>query len=141
MKKFVFELEDVLKFRDFEREQAEMELAKALNAEREVQNKINSLAQKLSQSQKSVKNSKNLSEISKTNQYIQFVKDKTEIFLKELAELKLITEQKKEKLKLCIQKTDSLKNLKEAQYSEYKKNLYKAEDEVIDDIVTTRFNT
>ena len=141
MKKFVFELEDVLKFRDFEREQAEMELAKALNAEREVQNKINSLAQKLSQSQKSVKNSKNLSEISKTNQYIQFVKDKTEIFLKELAELKLITEQKKEKLKLCIQKTDSLKNLKETQYSEYKKNLYKAEDEVIDDIVTTRFNT
>ena len=44
MKKFSFELEDVLNFRKFERQQAEIELGKALAVEREIQDKLDYLA-------------------------------------------------------------------------------------------------
>lgn len=140
MKKFVFELEDVLKFREFEQNQAELELAKALNNEREIQQKIDILASQMVDSKKKIKNSKGFDEILVCNNFINFVKEKTEYFLEELSKLKLITEEKKKKLQICMQKTDALKNLKDEQFSAYKKEMYKIEDENIDDIVTSRFN-
>ena len=47
MKKFVFELEKVLEFRDFEKKQAEGELEKALAVENEIQNNLNIIAQQV----------------------------------------------------------------------------------------------
>ena len=41
---FKFELQDVLDFRNFEKEQAEAELAKALSVETEIQNNLNNIA-------------------------------------------------------------------------------------------------
>ena len=49
MKKFVFELEDILQFRKFEQEQAEIALAKALSDEREIQEKIEKMGISFSQ--------------------------------------------------------------------------------------------
>ena len=43
-KKFHFELQDILDFRNFEKEQAEGELAKALGVETEIQNNLNTIA-------------------------------------------------------------------------------------------------
>ena len=45
MKKFKFELEDILKFRKFEQHQAEVELGKALAEEQEIQSNLDNLAQ------------------------------------------------------------------------------------------------
>ena len=45
MKKFKFELEDILKFRKFEQHQAEVELGKALAVEQEIQSNLDNLAQ------------------------------------------------------------------------------------------------
>ena len=45
MKKFKFELEDILKFRKFEQHQAEVELGKALAEEQEIESKLGNLAE------------------------------------------------------------------------------------------------
>ena len=44
MKKFEFELEEILNIRRFEQQQAEVELGKALAEEKKVQDKIDNLA-------------------------------------------------------------------------------------------------
>lgn len=140
MKKFVFELEDILQFRKFEQEQAEIALAKALSDEREIQEKIEMLAAQKVTNSRLVKNSKSIEAIYNANQFSQFVSLQTEHLLKQKAELSLITEQKREALKKCIQNTDSLQSLKDSQFSEYKKNVRTAEQKAIEDIISGRIN-
>ena len=140
MKKFVFELEDVLQFRKFEQEQAEIALAKALSDEREIQEKIEMLAAQKVTNSRLVKNAKSIEAIYNANQFSQFVSLQTEHLLKQKAELSLITEQKREVLKKCIQNTDSLQSLKDSQFSEYKKNVRTAEQKTIEDIISGRIN-
>lgn len=140
MKKFVFELEDILQFRKFEQEQAEIALAKALSDEREIQEKIEMLAVQKVTNRRLVENSKSIEAIYSANQFSQFVNIQTEHLLKQKAELTLITEQKREALKKCIQNTDSLQSLKDSQFSEYKKNVRDAENKNIEDIISGRIN-
>lgn len=140
MKKFVFELEDILQFRKFEQEQAEIALAKALSDEREIQEKIEMLAAQKVTNRRLVENSKSIEAIYNANQFSQFVSLQTEHLLKQKAELSLITEQKREALKKCIQNTDSLQSLKDSQFSEYKKNVRTAEQKAIEDIISGRIN-
>ena len=140
MKKFVFELEDILQFRKFEQEQAEIALAKALRDEREIQEKIEMLAAQKVTNRRLVENSKSIEAIYSANQFSQFVNIQTEHLLKQKAELALITEQKREVLKKCIQNTDSLQSLKDSQFSEYKKNVRDAENKNIEDIISGRIN-
>ena len=140
MKKFVFELEDILQFRKFEQEQAEIALAKALSDEREIQEKIEMLAVQKVTNRRLVENSKSIEAIYSANQFSQFVNIQTEHLLKQKAELALITEQKREVLKKCIQNTDSLQSLKDSQFSEYKKNVRDAENKNIEDIISGRIN-
>ena len=140
MKKFVFELEDILQFRKFEQEQAEIALAKALSDEREIQEKIEMLAAQKVTNRRLVENSKSIEAIYSANQFSQFVNIQTEHLLKQKAELALITEQKREALKKRIQNTDSLQSLKDSQFSEYKKNVRDAENKNIEDIISGRIN-
>lgn len=140
MKKFVFELEDILQFRKFEQEQAEIALAKALSDEREIQEKIEMLAAQKVTNRRLVENSKSIEAIYSANQFSQFVNIQTEHLLKQKAELALITEQKREALKKSIQNTDSLQSLKDSQFSEYKKNVRTAEQKAIEDIISGRIN-
>ena len=52
MKKFQFELEEILNIRKFEQQQAEIELGKALASENEIQSKLNALAMQQASVQK-----------------------------------------------------------------------------------------
>ena len=83
MKKFVFELEDILQFRKFEQEQAEIALAKALSDEREIQEKIEMLAAQKVTNRRLVENSKSIEAIYSANQFSQFVNIQTEHLLKQ----------------------------------------------------------
>lgn len=139
MKKFNFELQEILEIRKFEQQQAEAELAKALAAEKEIQDKLDALALQLIQNKKSVKGSTDFYAITNATQFSQFVKRQSEFLLEKLSEAKLVSDQKREVLKGCMQKTDALENLKSTQFSEYKKLAQKEEDESTDEIVTSRF--
>lgn len=140
MKKFNFELEEILNIRRFQQQQAEAELGKALAEEKKVQDKLDVLAARQVQVKNEMKGSVNFTDIANANQFYSYVRNQSESLLKELAELKLVSEQKREALKQAMQKTDSLEKLKEQQKDEYLAEQKKKEMREVDDIVTSRIN-
>lgn len=138
MRAFSFSLGDVLEFRKFEQKQAEIELGKALSSENEIQKKLDALALQKITVQKNVRDSKDFSEIAGASAYFEFIKRETESLFEKMAEARLLTEKRREKLKLAMQKVDSLENLKENELSEYKRMALNEEDTENDDIATSR---
>jgi len=138
MKKFVFELENILDIRRFQQQQAEIELGKALAEEKEVQDQLDRLAQQKVQVSSAMKGSVNFADIANANQFYAFVRNRSELLMNELAQLKLVTDEKRNALQKAMQKTDSLENLKEQQKEEFVAAEKKREMREIDDIVTTR---
>ena len=96
MKKYSFELEDILEYKKFDQEQAEQEFAKALSVENEIQQKIEYIAQQYLITKEKFKNTKDFNLIISQNQYFNLLDFQKEELLKELAQAKIITEQKKE---------------------------------------------
>ncbi len=141
MKRFEFSLEDILKFRKFEQRQAEIELGRALMAEKEIQDKLDALAAQKISTQKNMRDSSDFQAISAAGSYLAFVREQTDYLLNRMAEANIETEKKREILKLCIQKTDSLEDLKEAQLEEYRRAVLDEEDRENDDIVTSRIGS
>ncbi len=139
MKKFKFELEDILKFRKFEQHQAEVELGKALAEEQEIQSKLDNLAQQKYAASEYVRGSKDFTDITAVLRFNEFIRTQTEFLMNKMAEAKLITEQKRNILKEIIKKTDALERLKEHQLEEYKNLVNLEEENIVDDIVTSRF--
>jgi len=139
MQKFKFELQDVLQFRIFEQKQAEVELGKALASEKEIQDNLDTLAGQLADSKRIIKGSTDFYAINDSIKFQQFVKKQTEYLLNKMAEAKLVSEQKREILKKCMQKTDALEKLKEKQLEEWKRAENLEDDDFSDDIVTGRY--
>lgn len=140
MKKFVFDLQDILDIRKFEQQQAEIELGKALGVENEIQQKLNALAVRQASIQKTMKGSTDFNDIASANQFYSYVRTASEELMNQMAQAKLITEQKRKILKECMKKTDALESLKESEEQEFNQELKRQEAKQIDDIVTGRFN-
>ena len=111
MKKYSFELEDILEYKKFDQEQAEQEFARALSVENEIQQKIEYIAQQYLITKEKFKNTKNFDLIISQNQYFNLLDFQKEELLKELAQAKIITEQKKEILQETLQKARFLGGL------------------------------
>lgn len=139
MKKFIFELEEILNVRTFEQQQAEVELGKALAEEQRIQNQLDNLAMSQIKTQKEMKGSTNFLDIANASQFYAYVRNQKEKLLSELAQAKIITEEKRNILKSAIQKTDALKDLKEQQFYEFKEEAKRREQIEMDNIVTGRF--
>ena len=134
MKQFKYELQEVLEFRQFEQEQAEAELGKALAVETEINNNLELLAQQFIASKESVKNSKNFEDVVSLNRYKELLDYQKEELLNQLAQAKLVTEEKRKILTECMKKTSALDKLKEQQFEEYKKDVAKKEKLFIDEL-------
>lgn len=139
MKKYSFELEDILEYKKFDQEQAEQEFAKALAVENEIQQKIEYIAQQYLITKEKFKNTKDFNLIISQNQYFNLLDFQKEELLKELAQAKIITEQKKEILQEKMKATSALEKLKEHDKEEYDQLVNFEENEFIDDLATTHF--
>lgn len=139
MKKFSFELEEILNIRKFEQQQAETELGKALAEEQKIQNQLDGLAQRQAEIQHEMKGSKNFYDIANASQFYTYARNQRDKLLSELAEAKIVSDSKRETLRKAMQKTDSLEQLKEQQREEYKEELKCREQNEVDNIVTGRF--
>ena len=80
MKKFEFELEEILNIRRFEQQQAEVELGKALAEEKKVQDKIDNLAMQQVTVKQQMKGCTNFSDII-VNLYINIFSSFKNIYL------------------------------------------------------------
>ena len=96
MKKFKFELEDVLSLRKFQQEQAQIELGKAVAEEVKIQDNLNLIAMQHVEAKKNLAGSTDFAAIIKGQQYFSFLKKQKEKLLEDLAAAKMFTETKRE---------------------------------------------
>ena len=134
MKKFSFELEKVLEYREFEKQQAEGELAKALAVETEINENLKKIAQNYATVKAQMKGSLDFQDVMAQSQYNNLLEYQKEELLKQLAEAKLVSEQKREVLRECMKKTTALEKLKEKQLAEWKQAADYEEAELLDEI-------
>ena len=134
MKKFTFELEKVLEFRNFEKEQAEGELAKALAVETEINDNLKLIAQNYAAVKASMKGSQDFQDVVAQSQYNNLLEYQKEELLKQLTQAKLVTEQKREVLRECMKKTTALEKLRERQLAEWKTAADYEEAELLDEV-------
>ena len=134
MKKFTFELEKVLEFRNFEKQQAEGELAKALAVETEINDNLKLIAQNYAAVKASMKGSQDFQDVVAQSQYNNLLEYQKEELLKQLTQATLVTEQKREVLRECMKKTTALEKLKEKQLADWKQAADYEEAELLDEV-------
>ena len=139
MKKFTFQLEKILGIRQFQQEQAELELGKALAVEQSIQNKLDAVASQHAAVVKLIDGSSDFSEISSAQQYFKLLDVQKEQLLKALAEAKIVSEQKRAILQKAMQKCSSVTKFKEKEYAVYQQETALEEETLTDDIVTSHF--
>jgi len=134
MKKFKFELEQVLEIREFERQQAEGELSKCIAVENEINENLAIIANQYDALKKSTKGSLDFSEMMGQSQYANLLDYQKEQLLLQLAQAKLETEEKRKILTECMKKTSALEKMKEIQYEDYKIELNQKENRRIEEL-------
>ena len=134
MKKFSFELQKVLEFREFEKQQAEGELAKALAVETQINENLKAIAQNYAAVKAQMKGSLDFDDVIAQSKYNNLLEYQKEELLKQLAEAKLVSEQKREVLRECMKKTTALEKLKEKQLAEWKQAADYEEAELLDEV-------
>ena len=140
MKRFTFNLQKVLDLRNFEMEQAELELGKANAEVNRIQKQLDAVASQRVNVSKQIKGTKDFTLYSNANQYFRFLDKKKEQFLEEIAQANLVADEKREVLKEKMQKVKVLEKLKEKKITEWKKESLKEEELSMDDVVTAKYN-
>lgn len=133
MKKFSFELEKILEFRNFEKQEAEAELAKALSKENEIKSNLEMIAKQMIISNQSVDKSASFDDVIAQSRYNNLLNHQKEELLQELTQANLITEEKRSVLAECMKKTVALEKLKEKRKEEWKTAYDYEEAEEIDE--------
>lgn len=134
MKKFKFELEQVLEIREFERQQAEGELSKCIAVENEINENLAIIANQYDALKKSTKGSLDFSEMMGQSQYANLLDYQKEQLLLQLAQAKLETEEKRKILTECMKKTSALEKMKELQYEDFKLEVKRKENRRIEEL-------
>ena len=140
MKKFKFSLEKVLSLREFEQNQAQIELGKAQSVVNDLNNQLKYIASEIVRSNESRANSTDLNFLLSIENYINGLNYKKEILLEELAKAQLVLEEKRAIVVEAIKKRKSLEKLKEKQLEEYKKQYNLDEEKILDEISTSKFS-
>ena len=104
MKKFAFSMQKVLDLREFERKQAEAELGRALAEETKIQQTLEMIAQARVDSVSAADNMHDLHELYNVNQYFALLDQRKEQLLQELAQAKIVTEQKRDVMREAMKK-------------------------------------
>ena len=137
-KKFTFELQDILDFRNFEKEEAEADLAKALSKESEINSKLQNIASQFIVLKKTVDSTSNFEDIAVASTHKKFLEYQKEELLQELAQTQIVTAEKRAVLAEIMKKTTALEKLKEKEETAYKEAVEKEEADLIDDLANAK---
>jgi len=139
MKKFTFSLEKILGIRQFQQEQAELELGRALSVREGIAKKMSLLARQHVSAVGQTVGTTDLGILSNAQHYFRFLDMQKEQLLGELAQADITVEQKRLALQKAMQKCSSITKLREKQYERYCHEENIEEEKLTDDIVTSRF--
>ncbi|MBO4857020.1 MAG: flagellar export protein FliJ [Treponema sp.] len=141
MAKFVFELQEILDVRNFEQEQAQIELGKAIAVENEINQNLNNIAQQYTVLKQNMKGVTDFNLVFAQNNHIKLLEYQKEELLKKLAEAKLVSEEKRKILQECMKKTSALEKFRDQQLEEYKQELENEEKKNIEELSTIKSNS
>lgn len=138
MKRFSFSMQKILDIREFTERQAQIELGQAVAEVNRINEELEAVAQeKLRMLQINLK-SASLNEFLVHENYMKRLELTKERLLEELAAAQLIVDEKREIFAEAMKQRKILSNLKEKQFAQYKKEALVAEDNAVDDLVTSR---
>ena len=136
-KAFKFELQDVLDFRNFEQEQAQNELAKALAVETQINNQLQNIAEQFISVRKQIDSFSDFEDIAAGNRRKVLLESQKEDLLNQLAQAKLVSDEKRAVLAEAMKKTTALEKLREKQLEGWKEESDKEEENFIDDLANS----
>lgn len=138
MKRFSFSMQKILDIREFTERQAQIELGQAVAEVNRINEELEAVAQeKLRMIQMNLK-SASLNEFLVHENYMKRLELTKERLLEELAAAQLVVDEKREIFAEAMKQRKILSNLKEKQFAQYKKEALVAEDNAVDDLVTSR---
>ena len=134
-------MQKVLDLREFERKQAEVDLGRALAEENKIKQTLELVAQQRVNSIAAADKMTDLHELYGVNQYFALLDQQKEKLLQDLAQAQIISEQKREVMREAMKKCKVLEQLRDSRLAAWKKERLAEEENAIDDIVTSRFET
>ncbi len=140
MKRFNFSLQKVLDYREFEKQQAQTELGKAVAVETKIQNTLDMIAESRAKSVLEADKMKDLNSLFSVNQYFQLLNQRRDEMTEELAKAKVVTNEKRMVMIDAMKKVKVLETLRDRRKEAWKREQLKIEEDQIDDIVTSRYS-
>ena len=128
-----------MSIREFQQEQAEIELGKALEEERKIQEKLEAVAVQHAACVRQIEGSADFSTIASAQQYFALLEVQKNFLLEELAKAKLVNEQKRKVLQEKMKKSASLSKLREKELVKFQKQVLDEEELAVDDITSSRY--
>lgn len=138
MKAFNFSLEKVLEIRDFNQRQSEIKLGEAMAESTRLQMRLQDIAQKRVSSSFNQSGSKEIESMVAIEHYVLWLDQEKEKTLNDLASAELVVEKRREELNEAMKQRKVLEKLKEKQFSAYRKEMFKKEEQEIDDIAKNK---
>ena len=131
-------MQKILDIREFAERQAQIELGQAVAEVNRINGELEAVAQeKMRMLQVKLKDV-SLNEFLVHENYMKRLEITKERLLEELAAAQLVVDEKREVFAEAMKQRKILSNLKEKQFAQYKKEALVAEDNAVDDLVTSR---
>ena len=138
MKKFTFPLEDVMKYREYLQNEAELALGKAMAVEHDIQMRLDEVAFQYAALAEKMRGSTDFNDIARANDFYVLLDQQKDYLLKKMAEAKLVSEQRRKEMQEAMQKTEGLHKLRERQFDEYKDAEMNEANDIADDVTNAR---
>ena len=101
---------------------------------------MDALARQYAAAKKAASGQTDFAAIAQAQQFYRYIKQEEERLFKEMAQAKLVTDEKRAAFNAAMQKHESIKKLKERQYEAFRSEQKKLEAKALDDIVTSKYN-
>jgi len=138
MKKFTFPLEDVMKYREYLQNEAELALGKAMAVEHDIEMRIDEVASQYASLAETMRGSTDFNGIARANDFYAFLDQQKTYLLEKLAEAKLVSEQRRKEMQEAMQKTEGLRKLRDRQFKAYKDAEMNEANDIADDVTNAR---
>lgn len=138
MKRFSFSMQKILDIREFAERQAQIELGRAVVEVNRINGELEAVAQEKQRMLQVKFKDVSLNEFLVHENYLKRLELTKDRLLQELAAAQLVVDEKREIFAEAMKQRKILSNLREKQFAQYKKEALVAEDNAVDDLVTSR---
>ena len=138
MKRFSFSLQKILDIREFAERQAQIELGRAVAEVNRINSDLEAVAQEKIRMIHQKPQEMTLNDFVVRENYMKRLELTKERLLEDLAAAQLVVDEKREIFAEALKQRKILSNLRDKQYAQYKKDALVAEDNAVDDLVTSR---